>query len=233
MTRAKYKRRPWTEEERATVKELYPHRPTKEIAAKLGRTITTVYQQAFKLGLEKTQEYLDSPEACRLRRGDNVGAAFRFKPGQEPANKGLRRPGWSPGRMKETQFKKGQRTGKAAENWKPVGTILADSEGYLRIKVREHVHGKEPSGFGNTKVWPLLARHVYEKHFGPIPPQHLVTYKDGDRSNCAPENLVLKSMADNCRDNCMWKRLPRELAEVMQLNGALKRQLRRKMNGKE
>jgi len=58
------------------------------------------------MGLTKSAAYLASPAACRLRKGDNVGAARRFRPGHVPANKGLRRPGWSTGRMAETQFKK-------------------------------------------------------------------------------------------------------------------------------
>jgi hypothetical protein len=144
-----------------------------------------------------------------------------------PANKGLRRPGWHAGRMQETQFKKGDRSGIAAKNWRPIGTILPDAEGYLRIKVREAVHGKEPTGFGNTKVWPLYGRYVWEQHKGPIPPKHLVLFKDGDRSRCVIENLELLSMADNARRNSMWNRLPPELARVIQLNGALKRQIRR------
>jgi hypothetical protein len=135
--------------------------------------------------------------------------------------------------MKETQFRKGNRTGIAARNWKPVGTILPDSEGYLRIKVREAQHGKEATGFGNTKVWPLYGRYIWEQHKGPIPPKHLVIFKDRNRANCAIENLELMSMADNGRRNVMWAKFPRELAEAIQLNGALKRKVGRMQNGKK
>jgi hypothetical protein len=182
---------------------------------------------ANNLELKKTDSFLASEESrCRLRKGSQIGARTRFPKGHVPANKGLKRPGWSAGRMKETQFKKGCRTGIAARNWQPIGTILPDSEGYLRIKVREAQHGKEASGFGNTKVWPLLGRYVWEENKGPIPPKHMVIFKDRDRSNCAIENLELISMADNARRNCMWATLPRELAEAIQLSGVLKRKLR-------
>jgi len=76
-------------------------------------------------------------------------------------------------------------------------------------------------------VWPLYGRWVWEQLKGPIPPKHLVMFKDGNRSNCAIENLELLSMANNARRNSMWATLPREVAEVIQLNGALKRKLRR------
>jgi hypothetical protein len=134
--------------------------------------------------------------------------------------------------MRETQFKKGQRSGVAERNWKPIGTILPDTEGYLRIKLREAVHGKEATGFGNTKVWPLYHRHVWEQYHGPIPPKHIVTFKDRNRANCAIGNLELMSMADNARRNAMWNRYPRELQLAIMANGALKRKLRR-INGKE
>ena len=75
----------------------------------------------------------------------------------------------------------------------------------------------------------MLSRVVWEQHNGPIPPKQLVKYKDGDRSNCVIENLYLQSMRDNARENRMWnpKNMPRELAEVIQLTGALKRKLRK------
>ncbi len=134
--------------------------------------------------------------------------------------------------MRETQFQKGARSGVAAENWVPIGTIQPDSEGYLRIKIRDAVHGKEATGYGNTKVWPMYNRYVWEQHKGPIPPKHLVVFRDRDRANCSIDNLELISMAENARRNRMWNKFPRELAAVIQLNGALKSQIRR-LNGEE
>ncbi len=221
----------WSPDDLRRLAELYPVFLTRDVAKRLNRTIASVYGTAGKLGLAKTPEFLR--QHCRLKKGHTIGRVSQFAKGQVPFNKGLRRPGWSVGRMKETQFQPGQRTGKAALNWKPIGTILADHEGYLRIKVREAVYGKEATGFGNSKVWPLLNRHVWEQHKGPIPPKHVVKFKDGDRSNCAIENLYMISMADNCRANSMWAVLPRELAETIQLAGALKRQIRTRTNGKK
>jgi hypothetical protein len=219
--------RAWSEDDLAVLAEQYPIAPTKQIAKALDRCIYSVYNKALALGLRKSKEFLDSPEGGRLRKGQCRPGMEKtqFTKGHVPANKGLRRPGWAPGRMRETQFRKGQRSGRAAKNWKPIGTILADSDGYLRIKVREAVYGKEPCGFGNTKVWPLLQRHIWEQYHGPIPPKHLVVFKNGDRANCAIDNLELISMADNARRNSMWRRLPRELAQVIQLNGVLKRKI--------
>lgn len=227
-------RRPWTESELTRVRALYPISSTQKVAAVLGRPVYSVYNTAYKLGLRKTESYYESPESGRLRKGETrpESVAHQFPKGHVPANKGMRRPGWFAGRMRETQFRRGERSGAAARNWKPVGTILPDSEGYLRIKVREAVHGAEPTGFGNSKVWPCLHHQVWEQHNGPIPPGHAVAFKDRDRANCAIENLECIPRAELARRNGMWNRYPRELAEAIQLNGALKRKLR-KLNGEK
>ena len=216
----------WGEEDRQIVRWLYPHVPTKDIANLLGRRLDAVYQIAVKMGLQKTPEYLSSAAACRLRRGDHVGAPFWFRPGHVPANKGLRRPGWAPGRMAETQFKKGQRTGAAARNWRPIGTILPDADGYLRIKVREAAKG-EAFGFGNSRVWPQLHRYRWEQAHGPIPTGHALVFKDRDKSNVSLDNLELLSRRELMARNTVHN-LPKDLVEVIQLTGALKRKLRRR-----
>jgi hypothetical protein len=221
-------RRFWTPGELEALRSLYADTPTKEIARQLGRTLTTVYGTAQKLGLAKSEAYLASPAACRLRREASAASiATRFKPGIVPHNKGLRRPGYSEGRgrMQQTQFKKGSRTGAAADNWCPIGTIRADPEGYQRIKIREYEHGKEASGFGNTKIWPLLGRHVWEQHHGPIPKGHAVVFKDGRRDNCDIANLECISRRDLMLRNSS-QRWGKEVFEVIQLRGALNRKLR-------
>jgi hypothetical protein len=216
---SKPKRRYWSAAELKRLAKLYPDRPTEAIAKQLGRTVESTYNAAHKLGLTKSAEFRKNPLAGGFQKGSQIGAQFRFVKGQVPPNKGLRRPGYSigRGRMEQTTFKKGQ----TPRNWQPVGSIRTNSEGYLEVKVRE--------GMWNARegqAWQLLNREVWKRERGPIPPGHLVVFKDGDRMNCAIENLELISTADNARRNSMWATMPRELAEVMQLNGALKRKLR-------
>lgn len=215
---------PWTKSEIRLLKARFPHESTRAVAERLGRSVSTVNNAAARLGLRKTPEYLASPAACRLRRGDNVGAATRFKKGHTPANKGLRSPGWAPGRMSETQFKKGARQGAAAENWRPIGTIRQDPEGYLRIKVREGRKG-EAYGFGNTEIWPLLNRYNWVQNNGPIPPGHTVVFKDGNRAHCEIENLELISRAELMKRNTIHN-YPPDLKSAIMMLGAVKRKLR-------
>lgn len=220
-------RKPWTVDEDQIVRQRFADEPTAAIAVALGRSVGSVYQRAYWLGLKKSAAYLASELACRLKTGDRRGAASRFTKGHVPANKGLRgRKGWAPGRMAEGQFKKGCRQGVAAKNWCPIGTIRTDAEGHTRIKVREARAG-EAYGFGNVKVWPLLNRYVWEQAHGPIPANHSVMFRDGNKANCAIENLELISRADLMKRNSVHN-LPKPIAQAIQLLGALNRQIRKR-----
>jgi hypothetical protein len=217
-------RRRWTAAERKLVRKLYPDTSTVKIAERLNSTVELIYRLAARMGLSKSAAYLASAEACRWRREQTPAQiAHRFKPGQTPANKGVKRPGWSVGRMRETQFKPGERSGFAETNWKPVGTIVADPEGFLRIKVRDRVNGL-PMGW-HKSIWPLVHWREWEKYHGPIPAGHKVVFKDGDRANCAIENLELISNAEMMRRNTIHK-LPKELVDTIMLLGAVKRKVR-------
>src|SRR5690606_8509597 len=115
------------------LRRYYPDHLTRAIADGLGRTERQVYQKARNLGLKKSEAYLASPDACRLRRGDNVGKASRFEKGQTPWNKG--KPFKAGGRSHETQFKPGSLSGRAAENIQPIGAERVSKDGYLERKV--------------------------------------------------------------------------------------------------
>jgi hypothetical protein len=218
-------RRPFTVKEIRTIKARYANEPTSAIAADLMRPLHSVYQCAGRHGIKKSPTFLAS---IRFQPGSEIGKPFRFPKGHVPTNKGARRPGWYSGRMRETQFKRGHKP----HTWRPVGTILADSMGYLRIKVRERKPGEECSGW-HRDIWPLLHHKVWIELHGPIPPKHVVVFKDRDRGNVAIENLELITMAELARRNAMWNSLPRELALAIQLNGVLKRKLRRNYGKKQ
>jgi HNH endonuclease len=213
----------WTEPELRVVRSLYPHTSTRVLAGMLERPLSSVYRCAAGLGLRKTSDYLASPAACRLRRGDNVGKPFRFPKGNVPANKGMRRPGWGPGRMKDTQFRAGQR----GSNWVPIGsTRLID--GYRYTKVRDLRCVKGGRGFVPYTVnWKATHILLWEKHRGKLRRGQCVRFKNGDRTDIRLRNLTLISRAENMRRNSVHN-LPKALAHVIQLRGALVRQIRRR-----
>jgi hypothetical protein len=81
------------------------HTPT--LAIQLGRSLSATYGRAQQFGLSKSEAYLASPAACRLRRGEHPGKATQFKKGHVPANKGCASSRLGPGRMKQTPVQEG------------------------------------------------------------------------------------------------------------------------------
>jgi len=219
MIRHRHKRRCWSAAEVELLVREYADTKTSTLALRWDRSTSHVYAKAKELGLKKSARYLASPDACRLRRGDNVGAAYRFPPGHVPANKGLRRPGWHAGNMRATQFKKGRKP----QTWKPVGTEVLDDDGYLKRKVSDD--RSRPSRFNWRYVHVLL----WEAAHGPVPPGYALKFIDNDHGNVALNNLCLVSRADLARLNVMWNRYPRALCEVIQLRGALNRKINRRI----
>lgn len=209
----------WTKRESALLRRRYPHEKTQRIADDLGLRLHVVYAKATSMGLEKTAKYLASPDASRLRRGDNIGAQYRFGKGHVPANKGLRRPGWSVGRgrMQSTQFKKGQ---KPHNTRFAIGDTRINTDGYIDRKIRGDLVG--------ANNWRPLHRILWEKARGPVPPGHLVAFSDGNKLNCVLENLELMTLADNARRNVMWRKMPKELANILALRSAVQRQINKR-----
>lgn len=207
--------KPWTPTEVEMLTRLYADTPTAELASLFGRPAHSVFGKARSLGLSKSSDFFESAASGRLRRGENVGKATRFQKGHVPANKGLRRPGFSPGRMGEGQFRKGEKP----KNWKPVGSERIFG-GYLQRKMTDT--GYPP------RDWKFVHRLVWEAANGPIPSGHVVIFKDGNRSNVALPNLELVNRAELGRKNVIWNRYPRELAETICLAGALKRKINRR-----
>jgi hypothetical protein len=213
-------KRLWNPEDDDTLRALYPDMPTPAVARQLRRTVTATYARAKLLSISKSAAYLASPHACRLRRGDHVGARFRYPKGHVPANKGLRRPGWSAGRMRETQFKKGTVNGHAAAHLMPIGsTRLVDGYVYVKVAAVQNVP--------YTVNWLPLHIIEWERVNGPLPEGHCLWFKDGNRLNVDVANLELHTRAENMRRNSVHN-LPSALAQTVQLLGALHRQIRKR-----
>lgn len=194
----------------------YPHMPTRELARKLKRKIQSVYRIAAMLGVSKSTEYLKAKKAEERRRLSEAGVAYRFKKGIVPANKGTRRPGWAAGRMKETQFKKGQRS----VNWMPIGAER-EAYGYL---LRKMADVPNVPYYVNWKPVHVL---VWEAKNGQVPPGHKLRFKDGNRRNFELDNLEPVSHAENLRRNSIH-RYPPELKDVIRLQTRLIREIGRR-----
>lgn len=209
-------KRLWSKADDRELRRTYPHVPASAIARSLRRSLVAIYLRAATLGLHKSAAAL---AAHRRAGGDRLrtsGVATRFPKGHVPANAGLRRPGWAPGRMKETQFKAG------VPSWRlmPIGaTRLID--GYIYVKVTDVP--KVPY----TVNWKPQHRLLWARAHGPVPKGHALVFRNGDRTDVRLDNLELITrralMARNTVHN-----LPKPLAQAVQLLGTLNRQLRRR-----
>jgi len=221
MPRFRAGKRLWSRADDAALRRRYPHMSTSTLARQLRRSITATHARASQLGLKKSAAYLASPDACRLRRGDNIGARFRYPPGHVPANKGVRRPGYAPGRMRETQFKKGG----LPRNYMPIGSTRT-CDGYVYVKVADVRY------VPYTVNWLPLHIIEWERVNGPLPAGHALAFRNHDRTDVRLENLELITRRELMARNSVHN-LPKPLAQTVQLLGALNRQLRRRTRDAE
>lgn len=215
MTQRRGPRQLWSEDDIAWLIALWSDVKSALVAEALGRRLAQCYGMANKLGLKKSAEYLAGPDACRLRRSDNPGIAFRFKPGTKPWNTGMK--GWKAGgRSAETRFGKGHRGGRALAVYQPIGAERLSKEGYLQRKVNDD--------FPLQRRWKAVHVLLWEQQRGPVPRGHKVCFVNGDKRDIRIENLALISDADNMRRNSLHNQ-PREIRQIMQLRGALNRKI--------
>lgn len=198
----------WTPEMDAVMVKFYPDIKAAKVAEKLGISLSAVYNRAEKLGLEKSEAFKASPDACRLRRGDEVGKAFRFQKGQVPPNKGVKGVVYQG--CVATQFKPGQRSA----NYKPVGsTRICSKDGYVLIKIAEGMF-----------QWRHLHRVVWERLNGPIPKGFLVSFIDRNPLNWKITNLTLITKKQNALRNSVHN-YGKDIAQLYQLKAAITRQI--------
>lgn len=209
--------RAWTTEDLKVLMRLYPHHPSAWVAGQLNHPLDSVNGMASKLKLRKDPVYKAQAWRWRGMNINEAGKPYRFPKGHAPANKGTRRPGWFVGRMKETQFKKGNRRSDTA----PIGgERLID--GYLYVKMAE------VPCVAYTVNWKAVHILNWERANGrPLPSGHCLAFRDRDRMNVAVENLELITRRERMLRNSIH-RLPPELVHVVQIRAALVRQINKR-----
>lgn len=208
---------PWPPGLVAALIEAYPHVPTEWIAQAWRRPIKSVYAKAQALGLKKTETFLASELAGRIRRGSPIGVNGRFQKGITPWNKGMHYT--AGGRSAETRFKPGERRGVAVELYKPIGTERISKDGYLERKIND--------GLPLQKRWRAVHLLVWEAAHGPLPAGHAIAFKDGDKRHIQLDNLELITRAELMRRNTIHS-YPKEIAQLVQLRSAVTRQINRR-----
>lgn len=117
-------------------------------------------------------------KAALQRYRIRCGRDGKFVKGQKSWNKGKKGVCYSPA----TVFKKGS----VPANRKPLGHERIDKDGFVWIKV-----ARTDKWTGRKTTYMHKHRHVWEEHNGPVPAGKVVCFRDGNKQNCAIENLYL------------------------------------------
>jgi hypothetical protein len=216
----------WTADDDETIRINFPMWPAFLVAHLIGCSESALFQRARKLGVEKHPDHWRNPMAYLWNASEHPNTvAARFKKGLVPANKGVRRPGWAPGRMAETQFKKGQMHGAAQHNYVPIGTEKVDKKrNVLMRKVTD-----DPTIFP-VKRWRPVHVLVWEAAHGPVPEGRICVFKPGRKTFVADEitadKLEVITLAENMRRNTIhnW---PADIKKAMYDRISLLRSIKR------
>lgn len=195
----------YTAEEIIYLQENYPHISSSAIAKNLGRPLSGIYGLAYKLGLKKSEVYLQTAESGRLTKGIVIGYNTFFKPGHIPANKGKKMTAEQYAKAAPTMFKKGN----ASHNKLPIGYEVIDRDGYHKIKIAD------------PNVWAFKHRLIYEQHYNvTIPKGHKCIFIDGNKNNFDISNLILEDNGTAMMRNTIH-RYPEDLKQVIKIHSKL------------
>lgn len=173
-------------------------------AVAMGRSTGSIYNRVHKLGLKRTEEY----------KAITGSGQFGSRP---PWNKGL--VGYQAGgKSTATQFKQGD---KPSNTWQPIGAERTSKDGILYRKVAD-------TG-AKSADWKAVHVMVWEERNGALPDGHLVVFRDRNRDNLNPDNLIAVTRAENMRRNSI-DRYPPEYRSTAIALGWFNRKLRNMEN---
>lgn len=217
--------RAWTPAEDAILRERYPNEVAADLVQATGHPLSSVYQRARKLGLEKSEAFRQSEKSGQILRGcqDPRMVATRIQLGSTPWNKGTKGACGNHPNCRAHHFPKGHLQGRAAQVVQPIGAERVTKDGILQRKVNNDMPFQ--------RRWKSVHSLVWEAAFGPIPPGHKVVFLAGQHTSVAtlitPEKLELVTHAELMRRNSYHTRYPKELGLVIQMRGALNRKINR------
>ena len=188
----------WTQEEDDLLRQMFPTASVQQMRDTFGRCHASIYRRAELLGVKRSAEFKLQAKESQSERIVEIGKAHRLRKGNIPWNKG--KAGWKAGgRSVDTQFKPGH---KPSNTWRPVGAERVSKDGILYRKVSDTGDKKQD--------WRAVHVLIWEAENGPLPDGWVVVFKDKDRQNFAPDNLLALSKQDHMRRNSIT-RYPREV----------------------
>lgn len=138
----------------------------------------------------------DNLKALCWRKGWKARNSGRFEKGALSHNKG-KKGVYAPGSEKGW-FAKGERKGKANQNYQPVGTERISGDGYVARKINDDLPF--------YKRWAHVHRLNWVAANGPVPDGHRLKCLDGNKLNVAAENWIAVPLAIAPRLNGIYGR---------------------------
>lgn len=77
--------------------------------------------------------------------------------------------------------------------------------------------------------WKAVHRLLWVERHGPVPAGHVVVFRNGDKTDLRLENLECVSRREQMARNTVHN-YPKEIAQLMQLRGALNRKINNRSN---
>ena len=211
QTPRKFTRALWTADEVAYLQQHYADSTSQAIADHLGRSLRKTYAKAYGLKLNKSAAFLASEASGRMQQPLHGGKAHWFKKGSVPQNKGKKAK--YNANSAATQFGPGH----LPANYREVGALRINGEGYIDIKMAEGKH-----------QWFLLSHYNWFLHNGWWPHDgHCIWYKNGDKHDCAVENLEILTRQEHLQRTTLH-RLPKSVVDVILLRGQLTKAINRR-----
>lgn len=196
--------RPYTKKEDQLLFDNYLILPSCTMSRMLKRSKSSARQRMKRLGIIVPAELIEQ-----------FKKQSHFKPGTPASNKGL----------KQSQYMSAAAIEKVKQSWFKPGSNPSNTKHDGAICIRGDKIGNRYQFIRLSEAnWIPLHRHNWIQLHGPIPKGLKLIFKDGDTLNCSIHNLELVTAGELMRRNS-YHNYPKPLAQIVQLRGALNRQI--------
>jgi hypothetical protein len=195
--------KPYTEAEKKFIIDNIASLSIKDLAAKLKRCNAKIRHVILELDLRHIVE-------ARKR-------ASQIQPGSVPPNKGKKINEYMNAEQiaifKSNQYKKGSIPHNALPDGSEVQRVYKSGKTYTKVKVP----GERKLVLKHRFIWETI-------HKKKVPHRHKITFKDGDTTNFAADNLDCISYEAQMIQNSIHQ-YPEEIKEILNLKGAITRKI--------
>ena len=188
--------------------KLYSDTPAAEIAAMYNKSVSHIYKTAYRYGVKKSEDFMNSSKSGRIRNGQHLSPETELKKGHS-LNKGKKREQYmSPeGIAHQHRWRKGNKPHTTLFDGAITTRLVSGEYKYKFIRIAEG-------------EWVFLHRYIWEQEHGGIPDDYNVVFKDGNPLNCVLENLECISNAELGERNRIGK-YPKELQTAIKLKNKI------------